>query len=54
VYAALLVAYLVLDTPAHHSNASSGVAAALALLAWIGGGAHAFAVRDEGRRLLAT
>jgi DNA uptake protein ComE-like DNA-binding protein len=50
VYAALLVAYLALDTPAQHSNASSGVAAALALLAWIGGGTHAFAVSDDAAR----
>jgi DNA uptake protein ComE-like DNA-binding protein len=50
VYAALLVAYLALDTPAHHSNAASGVAAALALLAWIGGGAHAVAVSDDAAR----
>lgn len=50
VYAALLVAYLVLDTTAQHSNAASGVAAALALLAWIGGGAHAFAVSDDAAR----
>jgi len=50
VYAALLAAYLVLDTTAGQSNAASAVAAVLALLAWIGGGIHAFAVSDDAAR----
>jgi DNA uptake protein ComE-like DNA-binding protein len=49
-YAALLVAYIVLDSTAQRNSAATGVAAALALLAWIGGGAHAFAISDDAVR----
>lgn len=50
VYAGLLVAYLVLDTTFPHNNAAVGLAAVLGLLAWIGGGAHAFAISDDAIR----
>jgi DNA uptake protein ComE-like DNA-binding protein len=50
VYAALLVGYLVLDTAVQNSNAADGAGAALALLAWIGGGAHAFAISGDAVR----
>ncbi len=50
VYAAMLVAYLVIDTTAQHSNAAAAAAAAIGLLAWIGGGAHAFAISDDAVR----
>lgn len=49
-YAALLVGYLTLDTTAQHNSAAAGVAAVLALLAWIGGGVHAFAISDDAVR----
>jgi len=44
VYLGLMVASGVLDTPAHPSSSAQGLAAGLLLLAWIGGGVHAFAV----------
>jgi DNA uptake protein ComE-like DNA-binding protein len=45
VYLAMMAASFVLDTSsAHPSNSAQGIAAGLVLLAWIGGGAHAFAV----------
>jgi DNA uptake protein ComE-like DNA-binding protein len=50
VYAALLAGYLALDATAGHSSVAAAVAAVLALLAWIGGGVHAFAVSDDAAR----
>jgi DNA uptake protein ComE-like DNA-binding protein len=50
VYAALLVTYLTLDASDGRNNAVAGIAAGVALLAWIGGGAHAFAVSDDAVR----
>jgi len=50
VYAAMLVAYLVIDATAQHNNAAAAAAAAIGLLAWIGGGAHAFAIGDDAVR----
>jgi DNA uptake protein ComE-like DNA-binding protein len=46
VYLALIFASFALDAPAHPSNSAEGIAAGLVVLAWIGGGAHAFAVSN--------
>ena len=50
LYAATMVGYLILDTPAHPSGPAMGVAAALALLNWIGGGIHALAISSDAVR----
>ncbi len=50
IYAAALVTGLVLDTPAHPSSSAEGIAAALLLLTWIGGGVHAFVVSTDAAR----
>jgi len=55
VYAATLAAYLALDTPSHPTNEAKTIAAALALLTWVGGGVHAFVISDDAvRRIAAT
>lgn len=50
VYAATLAGYAALDTPVHPSSTAKGVAAALALVTWIGGGIHAILVSNDARR----
>lgn len=50
VYAALVAVWITLDTPDHPSDTAAGVAAALGLLAWIGGGIHACAVSGDATR----
>jgi hypothetical protein len=50
VYAATLAAYATLDSPAHPGDAAESLAAGLALLTWIGGGVHAFAISNDAVR----
>ena len=50
VYAATRAGYAALDTPVHPSSTAKGVAAALALVTWIGGGIHAILVSNDARR----
>jgi DNA uptake protein ComE-like DNA-binding protein len=52
VYAALLAAYLAIDSTAgkNNNNAAAAVGAFLAVLAWIGGGVHAFAISGDAAR----
>ena len=55
LYAALVAAYLVLDTPAHVGGTAKGVAAVLGILAWGGGGVHGLAISgDAVRRIQAS
>jgi DNA uptake protein ComE-like DNA-binding protein len=50
VYGALLVVSVVLDGPANPSSTASGVAAIALLSAWLGGTAHAAAIRRDADR----
>jgi len=50
VYAALVAVYLALDTPAKPGGTAMGVAAGLGLVAWLAGGAHAFAISGDAAR----
>ncbi len=50
VYLAAIAGWLVLDAPDHPSSTAMGVAAALALAAWIGGGIHALVISNDAVR----
>ncbi|MBO0732592.1 MAG: helix-hairpin-helix domain-containing protein [Acidimicrobiaceae bacterium] len=50
VYGGLLAGFLVLDAPHKPSSTAEGVAAALALLCWVGGGIHALAISNDAER----
>jgi DNA uptake protein ComE-like DNA-binding protein len=50
LYAAMLAAWIVLDTPHHPDSTAEGLGAGLALLTWIGGGIHAIAVSNDAAR----
>ena len=50
VYLAAIAGWLVLDSPDHPSSTAQGVAAALALAAWIGGGIHALVISNDAVR----
>lgn len=50
VYAATLAGYAALDTPRHPSSTAQGMAAALAMVTWIGGGIHATVISNDAVR----
>jgi|SRR5690348_4026943 len=50
VYLAAVVAWLVLDAPDNPGSDAQGIAAALALAAWIGGGVHALVISNDAVR----
>jgi DNA uptake protein ComE-like DNA-binding protein len=50
VYAATLAGYATLDNPVHPSSTAEGIAAALAIVTWIGGGTHAILVSNDAVR----
>lgn len=50
LYAAMFAAFIVLDSPTHPGSTAEGVATALGLVAWIGGGIHALAVSNDAVR----
>lgn len=50
VYAGLLVLWGAMDGPANPSSLELGIGALAAILAWVGGTAHAAAVRKSARR----
>jgi len=47
VYLAGVVVWLVLDAPANPASTAQGIAAAVALATWIGGGVHALVVSND-------
>jgi DNA uptake protein ComE-like DNA-binding protein len=50
IYAATLAGYAALDTPPHPASTARGIAAALALITWIGGGIHATVISNDAVR----
>ena len=50
VYLAGVVVWLVLDAPANPNSTAQGIAAAVALATWIGGGVHALVVSNDAVR----
>jgi DNA uptake protein ComE-like DNA-binding protein len=50
VYLAGVVVWLVLDAPANPGSTAQGIAAAVALATWIGGGVHALVVSNDAAR----
>ena len=55
VYLAGVVVWLVLDAPANPDSTAQGIAAAVALATWIGGGVHALLVSNDAvRRIRGT
>ena len=50
VYLAGVVVWLVLDAPANPGSTARGIAAAVALAIWIGGGVHALVVSNDAVR----
>jgi DNA uptake protein ComE-like DNA-binding protein len=50
VYLAGVVVWLVLDAPANPGSTAQGIAAAVALATWIGGGVHALVVSNDAVR----
>jgi len=50
MYLAAVAVWLVLDSPDHPGSAAQGIAAALALGAWIGGGVHALVISNDAVR----
>ena len=50
VYLAAVAVWLVLDTPDHPSSTAQGIAAAVALATWIGGGVHALVISNDAVR----
>jgi DNA uptake protein ComE-like DNA-binding protein len=50
VYLAGVVVWLVLDAPAKPNSTAQGIAAAVALATWIGGGVHALVVSNDAVR----
>ena len=50
VYLAGVVVWLVLDAPANPASTAQGIAAAVALATWIGGGVHALVVSNDAVR----
>ena len=50
VYLAGVVVWLVLDAPANPGSTARGIAAAVALATWIGGGVHALVVSGDAAR----
>jgi len=50
VYLAGVVVWLVLDAPANPGSTAQGIAAAVALATWIGGGVHALVISNDAVR----
>jgi DNA uptake protein ComE-like DNA-binding protein len=50
VYLAGVIVWLVLDAPANPASTAQGIAAAVALATWIGGGVHALVVSGDAVR----
>jgi DNA uptake protein ComE-like DNA-binding protein len=50
VYLAGVAVWIVLDSPAHPNSTAQGIAAAVALATWIGGGVHALVVSNDAVR----
>jgi DNA uptake protein ComE-like DNA-binding protein len=50
VYLAAIAGWLVLDSPDHPGSTARGVAAALAIVAWVGGGTHALVISNDAVR----